>query len=147
MTQIIVCLNLHQFLEGIIVIVFAILIIGIFYHFRDRRTYELDLPQINKLEKVLLKENETEISISDTQEINNFLDSINGTKRITKEESIQDYPINVDNIIQVDFILKDKDISTIFVYIKKDKYYIEQPYNGIYQINEEEYNLIEKVIK
>ena len=72
---------------------------------------------------------------------------LNGTKRITKNESIQDAPVNVENEIKVDFYLLDKETSTLFVYIKNDKYYIEQPYNGIYQMSGDEYNSIEKYIK
>ena len=31
------------------IIVLVVLVIGVFYHFRDRRTYTLNLPQLEKL--------------------------------------------------------------------------------------------------
>lgn len=38
--------------------------------------------------------------------------------------------------------------QTLLMFIKKrNKYYIEQPYNGIYKITEEEYKTIEKIVK
>ena len=32
------------------IIVLVVLMIGVFYHFRDRRTYTLNLPKLEKLE-------------------------------------------------------------------------------------------------
>ena len=40
------------------IIVLVALVIGIFYHFRDRRTYTLNLPQLEKLESISLNQNE-----------------------------------------------------------------------------------------
>lgn len=72
---------------------------------------------------------------------------LNGTKRVTKNESIQDAPINIDDEIKVDFHFIEAEVSTIFVYKKNNSYYIEQPYNGIYQISGDEYNSIEKLVR
>ena len=69
-----------------------------------------------------------------------------GVKRITETESIQDSPVNVDNEIKVNFYFDEENCSTLFVYKKNFKYYIEQPYNGIYRISADEYNAIEKYI-
>ena len=45
------------------IIVLVVLVIGVFYHFRDRRTYTLNLPQLEKLESISLNQNEKGISI------------------------------------------------------------------------------------
>ena len=39
------------------------------------------------------------------------------------------------NEIKVDFQFIEAGVYTIFVYKKNNSYYIEQPYNGIYQID------------
>lgn len=70
-----------------------------------------------------------------------------GIKRITETESIQDSPVNVDNEIKINFYFDEENCSTVFVYKKNFKYYIEQPYNGIYRISADEYNAIEKYIR
>ena len=44
------------------IIVLVVLVIGVFYHFRDRRTYTLNLPQLEKLESISLNQNEKDIS-------------------------------------------------------------------------------------
>ena len=37
--------------------------------------------------------------------------------------------------------------KSAYIYKKDNQYYIEQPYNGIYQVTEDEYTRIEKVVK
>jgi hypothetical protein len=129
------------------IIVLVALVIGIFYHFRDRRTYTLNLPQLEKLESISLNQNEKDISINGREEMKDILYVLNGTKRVTKNESIQDAPVNIDDEIKVDFHFIEAGVSTIFVYKKNNSYYIEQPYNGIYQISGDEYNSIEKLVR
>ena len=85
------------------IIVLVALAIGIFYHFRDRRTYTLNLPQLEKLESISLNQNEKDIIINDTEEMKDILYVLNGTKRVTKNESVQDAPINIDNEILSNF--------------------------------------------
>ncbi|MEF2640971.1 MAG: DUF5301 domain-containing protein [Clostridia bacterium] len=53
----------------------------------------------------------------------------------------------MDDEIKVDFHFIEAGVSTIFVYKKNNSYYIEQPYNGIYQISGDEYNSIEKLVR
>ena len=81
------------------------------------------------------------------EEMKDILYVLNGTKRVTKNESIQDAPVNIDGEIKVDFHFIEAGVSTIFVYKKNNSYYIEQPYNGIYQISGDEYNSIEKLVR
>ena len=68
------------------IIVLVVLVIGVFYHFRDRRTYTLNLPQLEKLESISLNQNEKDISINDREEMKDILYVLNGTKRVTKNE-------------------------------------------------------------
>lgn len=128
-------------------IILVVAVIGIAYIFANRRTYTLNLPQVENLKNISLKQNDDERIISESDEMEELLKVINGVKRVTKEESIQDSPVNIDNLIKIDFYFVENGVSTIFIYKKNNNYYIEQPYNGIYQINSEEYDFIEKAIK
>lgn len=129
----------------VIIIVFAI-IFGIAYHFRDRRTYSLNIPQVENLKSISLKVNENDkqysASYNEEEVMKKILDIIAGTKRITKEESIQDYPIKADNVIMVKFYFKEQGSSILYLYKNNNKFYIEQPYNGIYKISEDEYKSV-----
>ena len=57
------------------IIVLVVLVIGVFYHFRDRRTYTLNLPQLEKLESISLNQNEKDISINGREESEEFCGS------------------------------------------------------------------------
>ena len=129
------------------IIVLVVLMIGVFCYFRDRRTYTLNLPKLEKLESISLKQNEKNVIIDDKEKMQDILYILNGTKRVTKNESVQDVPININNEIQIECNFIETGKSIIFVYNKNNSYYIEQPYNGIYQISGDEYNSIEKLIQ
>ena len=123
-------------------------ILGIYcYNKLNKTSYCLNLPVIEELSNITLKQNEKSIVINDIDEIKDIIDVLNGVKRVTKQESIQDAPVNVDDEIKVDFEFKESGISTVFVYEKNDEYYIEQAYNGIYRISPDEYNSIEKYLR
>ena len=51
------------------IIVLVVLMIGVFYHFRDRRTYTLNLPKLEKLESISLKQNEKNVIIDDKEKM------------------------------------------------------------------------------
>ena len=123
-------------------------ILGIYcYNKLNKTSYCLNLPAIEDVSSIALKQNEKSIVINDVEVIKEIIDILNGVKRVTKEQSIQDAPVNVDDEIKIDFEFKESGTSTVFVYEKNKNYYIEQAYNGIYRISADEYNSIEKYIR
>lgn len=124
------------------------IIVGIFLN-SNKRNYELNLPQQEKISSIVIKSNTNSAEVTDNEEIKDiiYVLSESGNGRTTKEESIQDYPVNSDNIVQVNFVFNESGKSTLFVYMKNGNYYLEQPYNGIYIINGDAYNSIEKFIR
>lgn len=130
------------------VIILAVFAVGIGYYFQERRTYELKFPEAENLKSIAFEQDGKTGEVGKEGEIQLILEALKGTEnRITKQESIQDAPTNAENIIKIDFCFKEGGASTIFVYQKKNKYYIEQPYNGIYSISEEEYHQIEQIAR
>lgn len=127
-------------------ILLIILLAGIIYFFMGGRSYELHLPPAENLKSISLEQNNIQTTIDDSKEIEEILGIIGGEKRTTRKESIQDAPVNAEGEIKIDFHFSETGISTLFVYKKNNRYYIEQPYNGIYQINEEEYHSIEHYV-
>ena len=65
----------------------------------------------------------------------------------THIESVNDIPVNPDILYFVKFKNDSGNYKSAYIYKKDNQYYIEQPYNGIYQITEDEYTRIEKVVK
>ena len=78
-------------------------------------------------------------NFSDIEWISQCISSITNAQATTKE-SVQDIP-QVDEYIKID-INTDDAISTIFVYIEKSDYYIEQPYQGIYKTDSAFYEML-----
>lgn len=123
-------------------------ILGIVCHNKlNKFKYALDLPASDSLSSIRLEQNRKDVEIKESETIKDIVYVINGVKRTTSKQSIQDSPVNVENKIKVDFNFKEEGTSTIFVYEKNEKYYIEQPYNGIYRISADEYNSIEKYLR
>ena len=65
----------------------------------------------------------------------------------TSIESVNDIPINPDILYFVKLKNNSGNYKSAYIYKKDNQYYIEQPYNGIYQVTEDEYTKIEKIIK
>ena len=65
----------------------------------------------------------------------------------TSIESVNDIPVNPDILYFVKFKNNSGNYKSAYIYKKDNQYYIEQPYNGIYQVTEDEYTKIEKIIK
>ncbi len=119
--------------------------LGILYF--NKSSYTLNIPSDDSVYNINLEQNGKKIEVSEQDKIKDIIYIISEVKRTTTSESIQDSPINVENEIKIDFKYKENKTSTVFVYKKKGKYFIEQPYNGIYRISPDKYNSIEKYIR
>lgn len=116
------------------------------YNFLNKTEYILNLPKEaeNYINITLVSDNDVR-TIETSDNIQKLLNKIVGIERITTKESIQDMPNDMEKCLKLDILFdKGSTVSTIYVYKKSDKYYIEQPYNGVYEITEEEYNDINK---
>lgn len=111
------------------------------------RRYTLNLPAPEKLESIVLAQGEQSSTVSSRDRMNTLLNILTGPGRTTKGESIQDSPVNAENIFQIDFHFIGQGASTLFVYERKGKFYIEQPYNGIYTISAGEFDSIGEYMK
>lgn len=117
------------------------------YNKTNNSSYALNLPSADSVYRINLEQSGKRLEISEQDKIYDIVNVVGAVKRTTNVDSIQDSPTNVDNEIKIDFEFGENKISTVFVYEKKDKYFIEQPYNGIYRISSDEYNSIVKYIK
>ncbi len=132
----------------IVLFLCIIAIVGIYcYNKLNKRTYNLELPMADEILNINLEQNTKNINVNDFQEIKNIVEILGGVKRVTKRESIQDMPVNVENEIKISFEIINNGTATVFLYKRKNKYYIEQPYNGIYEISGNEYNSIEEYVR
>lgn len=94
------------------------------------------LPDAEDIISVDIKIGEDTVSCSDEAWINGVIENFSKSEP-TGEESIQDVPA-AERYIKVEFQFEDG-TSALFAYEEDGKYYIEQPYQGIYEIKEEAY--------
>lgn len=135
---------------GFIITLFVcigIALIILYFNRTNRFSYTLNIPSDDSVYNINLEQNGKRIDLNEEDKIKDIIYIIGGVKRTTNNESVQDSPINVENEIKIGFEYEENKTSTVFVYKKHDKYFIEQPYNGIYRISLDEYNSIEKYIK
>lgn len=115
------------------------------------RKVQIVLPNQVDLESIVLSEptekNNTSIIITDNKELKNIIDSIKSNSKKTNNESVNDTPTNVDYYIKLEFSHAKGESSVAYSYKIKDKYYIEQPYSGIWEITQESYDNIDTLLK
>jgi len=127
-------------------VVLILISFSLIYHLKNKKTYELNLPKLQEIETIALKEDTNGVVITSLDEIKEILEIFTNVSKITNKESIQDFPVNIDKKIQIDFYLDEENSLTVFLYQKNNKYYLEQPYNGIYDISIDLYNLIDNYV-
>ncbi|MBQ8902658.1 MAG: DUF5301 domain-containing protein [Bacilli bacterium] len=141
------------FVIGLAVIV-CLVVIGVNY-FNNLKPYKLSLPEINDVKKISLKFDKYQNDSTNVHTIKEIFKILNNVKKRTYKESVQEYPNDVNDLIEISFYAFEKNSSnfiheeenlfynnviTIYAYAINNKYYLEQSYNGIYKITEENYN-------
>ena len=96
------------------------------------------LPQSSDVVSVDVTVGENTVNCSDKIWIDEVISGLSDSKP-TNKQSVQDFP-QVDNYIKVE-LNSQTEKTTVFVYKDKGKFYIEQPYNGIYIIDSDLYKM------
>lgn len=129
----------------VVLLLFGIMAVFIFC--LNRRSYELHLPAQEKLAGISVEGETGQADITDGEEMKDLIYVLGGSdSRNTKEESISDVPVNAERLLRVDFHFAEEGTSTLFVFKRGGRYYIEQPYNGIYKISGHEFDAVENYI-
>lgn len=112
---------------------------------------QITLPNEADLESIVLsesiEENKKHITITGNEEMKKIIDSIKLNSKQTNKESINDTPTSVDYCIKLEFFHSKDGSSIAYVYKTKNRYYIEQPYSGIWEITQDLYDNIDTLIK
>lgn len=108
-----------------------------------RKAAPITLPRADKITSIDITIAENTVSHSDKTWISEVIADISSSEP-TKKESVQDFP-QAKSYIKIDFRHEtgtETGTITIFAYEDRGKYYLEQPYQGIYKI---ERKLFEKL--
>jgi len=130
---------------SLIIIVLCICIILISYSDSlSKQKHHIRLSEASEIEAVRIIKKGQITYQTDNKWIEELVNEINNSKA-TNIQSINDFPVNIDEYIQISFT-PATGLSTLFLYEKQSgfskSWYVEQPYNSICIANE---NLIEMV--
>ena len=95
-----------------------------------KKAAPITLPQIDEITSIDITVGENTVSHSDKTWISEIIADISSSEP-TKKESVQDVP-QAESYIKIDFRF-EAGTNTIFAYEDRGKYYLEQPYQGIYK--------------
>ena len=129
------------------VLICGFIVIGTTACDKDKE-YTLNIGKLEEISSITidtLAQKDNIKDFSDKTSINEIYNIF--SKKTTNVESINDNPSNFDVLYFIKFSSSTDESKSAYVYKKRNKYYIEQPYNGIYKITEEEYKTIEKLVK
>lgn len=104
----------------------------------SKKANPIILPQSSDVVSVDVINGENTVNSSDKTWIDEVISGLSDSKP-TNKQSVQDFP-QVDNYIKVE-LNSQTEKTTVFVYKDKGKFYIEQPYNGIYIIDSDLYKM------
>ena len=100
-----------------------------------KKAAPITLPRADKITSIDITIEENTVSHSDKTWISEIIADISSSEP-TKKESVQDFP-QAKSYIRIDFRHEtgtETETITIFAYEDRGKYYLEQPYQGIYKI-------------
>ena len=109
---------------------------------------KLILPEPETVSVISLKKKifENVKTITKREDISKLIKEIQKQSKSTSLESVNDQPTNVKDYIIIKFYYQNEEKdSVVYLYTKKKRQYIEQPYAGIWEVNPDIANRIEEV--
>ena len=102
---------------------------------------KIALPAPENLTRIEISENTSESvkKLTDKEEISKLIYEIKNHSKSTNMESINDQPTDIDHYIIIKCYHKntEENPSIAYLYKKKGSHYIEQPYAGIWKLENE----------
>ena len=98
---------------------------------------DISLPDPKNIVSIELEYGQQKCQVSDKNIIEEVISELAKSAKYTNIQSINDQPTNVDSFITIKFNLGiDESAQSIaYIYQRKGKVYIEQPYTGIWRID------------
>ena len=136
---------MRKFILYVLICIF--IVIGTTACSKDK-DYTLNIGKLEEISSITIDTLAQEDNIKEFSDKNSINEIYNiFSEKTTNVESVNDNPSNPDILYLIKFNNSKDESESAYVYKKGNKYYIEQPYNGIYKITEEEYKTIEKFVK
>ena len=125
-----------------IILLFIIILSIMFINFKSHKTYRFILPEYDKVLSIGIEKSSKNKLISNDKDLKNIYNIFKNKYRTVQTENYKDGYMS--NKIQITFYYEDSIATIINLYEFKNKYYLEQVNNGIYIINKNVYDKIDK---
>ena len=95
------------------------------------------LPDPENLARITVTADELNLTVTNDTAIAQVLELLKqSVRRDTRRPSVQDIPEKKDGQVRIDFGFKAGGASTVFLYWEEGRLFLEQPYQGIYEMDE-----------
>ena len=132
-----------SFFVALIILISVLLIGGIvWYKLYTRDVYILDIPNSYNLSSIVYEKDSGIVTLYEEEDMDRVLNGLHNLDLETQNVSVQDYPSDVDVLTAIRFNYREDAVGTLYLYKKNNKYYLEEAYNGVYKLTEEEYKYI-----
>lgn len=132
---------------SVVIVVVLIVVIGVLtYLFLNRKSYNLKLPNQEQIVSIKLEEGIGIKHISSKNTIADIYEIILKHNQNSFKKSTTDTPIKPNTLIKISFYYDNELATYIYFYTKNSKYYMEQPFNGIYEINQDSFEKMEHLL-
>ena len=110
---------------------------------------DISLPDPKNIESIELEYGEQKCQVSDKNIIEEVISELAKSAKYTNIQSINDQHTNVDSFITIKFnhSIDESAQSIAYIYQRKGKVYIEQPYTGIWRIDDNIYTRLIDMMK
>lgn len=131
--------------KGILITVLFLMGIGflVLQFDSNAEQYTVEMPELEAVTCINYQKEGGKTVVEDAEGIGNLYGHLQNMSQKTIYASVSDQPVDAFGVIRVEFRKKDNTASMFYFYQKKGKYYMEQPYNGIYSISRKDYEIID----
>lgn len=135
-------------LFSILTIIFVLVVVGgiVWYKLATRQVYVPDIPNSHNLSSIAYELPTGIVTVAETEKMDKVLNGLLELNLKSTNVSVQDTPTEVENLVAIRFNYKEDAVGSVYLYSKNGKYYVEEPYNGIYKISKENYDYIISLI-
>ena len=110
----------------IVIFVCTGVVLGILYYNDTKKcSYTLNLPLDDSVYSINMEQEDKVVMIDEQEKIKDIMFVISKVKGTTTSKSVQDSPVNAENVIKINIEYSESNILTLFIYKKKNKYFIE----------------------
>lgn len=100
---------------------------------------DISLPDPKNIASIDLEYGQQKCQVSDKNIIEEIISEIVKSAKYTNIQSVNDQPTNVDSFITIKFNHGIDESAQSYIYQRKGRTYIEQPYTGIWRVDDKIY--------